>query len=580
MNVVSLGKSLNLIKQLTDISASTVPPVNTPPQKPAFVPSEDIYETAVPESEGVSSAMLCDYIKEIYNNKNINVHSLVVARHGKVLVNIGFDAWDSSVWRCVFSQSKSVTSIAVGMLFEDGLATPNSTLADVFGKRIPALYKSKAKELTLLHLLTMSSGAAFNELMCITTDNWLKGYFTTGFNFEPGEKFNYNSLNTYVLSAAVSVLTGKSMTAYLEERLFKPLGITDYFWEKCPKGAVRGGWGLYIKPVDMAKIGQMMLDGGVWQGKRILSEKYVRAATAKRIDVPKGGGDYDYGLQIWTPRDYNGFLFNGMFGQNMFCFSDSGIIVCVNSGNTDIFQRNDIFPVTHKYFNRQFPDTLPRKRKDEKSLAKLSAELSVYRPRRNKHLYERLFRNRIISRHCSEVGGVYNVTSKDAVSVGLAPILMQVVLNNYTKGTVGYGFGSDEGGFYLDYREETGENRIHIGFDKPCVEDITLMGESLKVAATGEFRYNEDDELVLKVRVDFLEYPFTRNIKFIFKQDRLEVVYRETPGREMLDSINTDGLADKIPAMFSSLTQAGVEQVITRLGNAFERNIYAIKNQQ
>ena len=579
MNVVSLGKAFNLIKQLTDTSAPTVAPVDTPPQKPAFAGTEGVYESALPESEGIPSAMLCEYINEVYCNKNINIHNLVIARHGRVLVNIGFDAWDTSVWRCVFSQSKSITSIAVGMLLEDGLITLNTTLAQIFGKRVPALYKSKAKELTVFHLLTMSSGADFNELQCITTDNWLKGYFTSGFNFEPGEKFNYNSLNTYVLSAAVSVLTGKSMVSYLEERLFDPLGITDYFWEKCPKGADRGGWGLYIKPLDMMKIGQMMMDGGVWQGKRILSEKYVRAATTKRIDVPAGAGDYDYGFQIWTARDYNGFLFNGMFGQNMFCFNDSGIIVCVNSGNTDIFQRNDIFAVTHKYFNRPFPDTLPRKRRESARLARLSAELGEYRPRRNKHLYERLFRRRIISRHCNEVSGVYNVTSKDAVSVGLAPVLMQVVLNNYTKGTVGYGFGSDERGFYLDYREATGENRIHIGFDKPAIEDVTLMGESLKIASVGEFRYNEDDELVLKLRVDFLEYPFTRNIKFIFKEDRLEAVYRETPGREMLDGINTDGIAEKLPAMFSSLTQAGAEQIITRLGNAFERNVYAIKNQ-
>ena len=190
MNVVTLGKSLGFIKQLTDISASTVAPVNTPPQKPAFIPDGDTSVYALPESEGVSSDMLCSYIEEIYNNRSINVQGLIVSRHGKTLLKMGFDSWDSDVWKCAFSQSKSVTSIAIGMLMEDGVLTPNTTVADIFGKKVPALYKSKFKEMTMLHLLNMSSGALFNELMCITTDNWVKGFFTTGSSFAPGEKFN------------------------------------------------------------------------------------------------------------------------------------------------------------------------------------------------------------------------------------------------------------------------------------------------------------------------------------------------------------------------------------------------------
>ena len=578
MNVVTLGKALSFIKQLTDISASTVAPVNTPPQKPEFVPSEDDCVYASPESEGVSSDMLCDYIEEIYNNKSINIQGLIVSRHGKTLLKMGFDSWGSDVWKCAFSQSKSVTTIAVGMLMEDGIITPNTTIADIFGKKIPALYKSKFKDMTLLHLLNMSSGAIFNELMCITTDNWVKGFFTTGSSFVPGEKFNYNSLNTYMLSAAVTVLTGKSMADFLDERLFKPLGITNYFWEKCPKGANRGGWGLFIKPSDLVKIGQMLLQNGEWEGKHILSEKYIKAATEKRIDVPEGAGDYDYGLQIWTARDYNGFLFNGMLGQNMFCFRDSGIIVAVNSGNTDIFQRNDIFPVTHKYFNRKFEDSLPRNRKGEKRLKKLTDTLSHYRPRRNKHLWERIFRKRNIARHCDEIIGDYTVTSKDAVSLGFVPVLMQVILNNYTKGTIGYSFGKDERGLYLIYKENGCEAKLHIGFDAPEKDNIEIMGEKLLCATVGEFRYNEDDDLVLKLRTDILEYPFTRYMKFIFREKGLEVIYRETPGRELLDGVSTDGVTKKMPAVLSSIVQSEGEQIITKLGNAFERSAYAIKN--
>ena len=104
------------------------------------------------------------------------------------------------------------------------------------------------------------------------------------------------------------------------------------------------------------------------------------------------------------------------------------------------------------------------------------------------------------------------------------------------------------------------------------------MGENLLVATTGEFRYNEDDDLVLKLRTDILEYPFTRFMKFIFRGQKLEVVYRETPGRELLDGVSTDGVTKKMPAVLSSIVQSEGEQIITKLGNAFERSAYAVRS--
>ena len=579
MNVVTLGKSLGLLKQLTDPTQATEPIVVTPPQKPEFEPSADDSVYAIPESEGISSRMLAEYITEVYNNKSINVQDIIVARNGKNLLEIGFDARDTETWKCTFSQCKSITGLAVGMLIDDGVITESTTLADIFGKRIPALHKGKAKEITVLHLLTMSAGAVFNEAQCMTTDNWIKGFFTSGWHFDAGERFNYNSLNTYMLSAVVSALTGKTLSAFLDERLFGPLSITNYYWEKCPRGIDKGGWGLYIKPWDMVKIGQLLIDKGIWQGKRIISEEYISRATSKRIDVPSGVGDYDYGFQIWTARDFDGFLFNGMLGQNLFCFRESGIIIAVNSGNTDTFQQNDIFRITHKYFNREFEDALPRDIFGELKLKKTVRELSRFRPRRNRHLYERIFRKKNIAKWCGEICGEYTVTSKDAVSVGVMPVLMQVVQNNYTKGAVAYRFDTGDGRLWLTCAENGCEVRLPVGFDDAIVEYTDIMGEKCCVATTGEFRYNEDDLLVLKVKIDFLEYPYSRMLKFIFEGDRLKVRYTETPGRELLYGFDVVGLTKKLPAVFSSLTQAGAEQVITKLGNSFERTVYAEKMQ-
>ncbi|MBR6514572.1 MAG: serine hydrolase [Clostridia bacterium] len=577
MNVVTLGRSLGLLKQLTDSTAATSAIVQTQPQKPWFEGRASECEYTSPESVGISSDMLYSYITEIYNNKNINVQSIVISRKGRTVVKLGFDGWDADIWKCAFSQSKSITSLAVGMLMGDGLLTPNTTLADIFGKRVPALSKGRFKDMTVLHLLTMSTGALFNEFQCVATDNWIKGFFTSGFSFEPGAEFNYNSLNSYMLSAIVTSLTGKTMSEFLDERLFKPLGITDYFWEKCPKGIDRGGWGLFIKPCDLTKIGQLLLQNGEWEGKRILSEKYVNAATTKRIEVPDSIGEYDYGFQIWTPRNCNGFLFNGMLGQNMFCYRDSGIIVTVNSGNTDMFQNNDLFPITDKYFNTPFADSLPRNKKAEKRLKELTDTLSRYRPSRSRYLYERVFRKSILKKNCQAVRGEYTVTSREAVSVGFMPVLMQTLQNNYTKGTLGYSFGDDEKGFYLIYKEEDGEYKLYVGFDKTEYTDIEIMGEKCRLGVSGEFKYNEDDLLVLKLRADFIEFPYTRYIKFIFTDSGVEAQYRETPGKEVLSGFDMSDVTKKIPSVLSSVTEAGAQQVIAKLGIAFERTLCAEK---
>ena len=88
----------------------------------------------------------------------------------------------------------------------------------------------------------MTSGVTFNESGIVSGNDWLTSYLNSSISGTPGENFQYNSLNTYVLSAIVTERTGQSLTEYLEPRLFAPLGITRYFWETCPKGITKGGW--------------------------------------------------------------------------------------------------------------------------------------------------------------------------------------------------------------------------------------------------------------------------------------------------------------------------------------------------
>jgi len=108
------------------------------------------------------------------------------------------------------------------------------------------------------------------------------------------------------------------MDEYLKPRLFEPLGITDYLWEKCPRGITKGGWGLFMHTEDMAKLGQLYLNKGKWNGKQIIPESWAEASVMKKVDSIEG--TYGYGYQLWMEERPGSFEYNGMLGQNVLIY--------------------------------------------------------------------------------------------------------------------------------------------------------------------------------------------------------------------------------------------------------------------
>lgn len=575
MNIAALGKSIGLAKQLIDPTVVTRPITETKPQKPFFdisVNKEPLFSC---EECGISSDIMINYLRELCTNGDINLQNLLIYRNGRLILELGVKCWRTDVPKNTFSQCKSITGLAIGILIDEGVLTLDTPMTEIFGKSITPIMRFKFKDVTVRHLLTMSSGVLFNEVECMTTDNWLKGCFNSGKFAESGKKFAYNSLNSYILSAAVKELTGQSLSAYLDEKLFGELEITNYFWEKCPNGTEKGGWGLYILPCDMAKLGQLVLDNGRYNGKQLISEEYIKEATKTQINVAPGMGNYDYGYYIWTGRGCNCFLFNGMLGQNMLGYRDNGILVVSNAGNGDAFQQNAFFEITDRYFAKTFPESLPANKRARKRLDKAVKELSTFKHRRNHHLYERIFRKRTIARYSQQICGSYRVVSKEGSSSGIMPLMMQVVQNNYTKGMQYYRFEYTDKALYLICTEKDCETRLKIGFDAPSTERLEIMGEKCLVATTAEFRHNEDDLTVLKLRIDFLEFPYTKTMKFIFDGDMVKIRQGELPGRSLVDKF--DITETKLPDWVTNMAAAGVENIQSKLAAAFEVTVRAKK---
>jgi len=445
----------------------------------------------------------------------------MILRRGRVLCEAAFGSRTLLAPTYTFSACKSVVSLAVGLLVGDGALAVTDKVCDFF-EDVPGL-RRRLKDLTVEDLLTMRAGLLFTEAEALTETDWVRRFLGAAQKSEPGTEFFYNSLNTYLLSAIVCRKTGKGLTDFLRERLFSHMGITDVLWEKCPMGVEKGGWGLYIRPEDAAKLGQLVMDGGLWRGRRLLSEAYLTAALTPHAIPPASTGDFNYGYQIWVGRRENTFLFNGMLGQNVLGFRDSGILVVTNAGEDTDFQESRYFEIVSRYFGGAFPDTLPP---DPAGAAQLAAAV------RQRSAY---------SRHAETVeqageraepflNRAFATEDPRASSVGLLPVVLQALHNNYTQGVESVAVSVRDGLPELIYREKGAVYRLPVGLGAPRVSVLDFRGDAYQVAALGRFTHDEEERPVFYIRLDFLETPCVRIVKLVLEGDRMVLKQTETPG--------------------------------------------------
>lgn len=274
---------------------------------------------SVPEAEGVDPAGIRNFIQAIEGSRH-ELHSLMILRHGKVVTEGWWAPYRCEFNHGMYSMSKSFTSTAIGFAVAEKRLTVNDRVISFFPDDLPEKVSDRLKSMTVKHLLTMSEGQARGATSkAIASDDWVKNFLKQPLINEPGSVFSYNSASTYMLSAIVQQLTGQTVLDYLKPRLFQPLGIGGMYWESCPKGINTGGWGLHIRTEGLAHLGQLYLQKGLWNGKRILPAAWIEEATSKQIQQPKtaqSNPDWvqGYGYQFWRCRHglYRG---DGAFGQ-------------------------------------------------------------------------------------------------------------------------------------------------------------------------------------------------------------------------------------------------------------------------
>lgn len=293
---------------------------------------------ASPESKGVSSKAIRSFLQAA-NTSGIDWHSFMLLRHGHVIAEGWWKPFEPQFKHTLYSLSKSFTSTAIGLLVKEGKLKVDEPVISFFKDEIPAMPDDNLKKMKVKSLLTMNTGHAEDTMPKLRESNkpWTTTFLEQPVKFEPGSHFLYNTGATYMLGAIVHKITGQILEDYLAPRLFQPLEITGYDWEKSPQGLNTAGYGLRIKSEDIAKFGQLYLQKGKWNGKEILSEAWVDEATSYQTKSQEGDGDWaqGYGYQFWRckPGFYRA---DGAFGQ--FCFvmpeQDAVLVITSESWNT------------------------------------------------------------------------------------------------------------------------------------------------------------------------------------------------------------------------------------------------------
>jgi CubicO group peptidase (beta-lactamase class C family)/NADH:ubiquinone oxidoreductase subunit len=301
---------------------------------------------SAPEAQGVSSAGIEAFVTAISNEAKQEPHSLMILRHGVIVAEGWWAPYKPNLNHGLYSLSKSFTSTAAGLAVAEGKLSVDDKVISFFPDKLPAEVSENLAAMRVRHLLSMSTGQGRDPTgEMVRSSDWITRFFAEPVVHEPGGQFLYNSGATYMVSAIVQKVTGKTLLTYLNEKLLAPLGAGGATWDVCPAGINTGGWGLSVQTETLARFGQMYLQKGHWAKVPLLTESWVEEATRAHIQQPlpaKPGRPHEandwvqgYGYQFWRCT-HNAFRGDGAYGQFMVVMPEQDAVVVITGESDDL----------------------------------------------------------------------------------------------------------------------------------------------------------------------------------------------------------------------------------------------------
>ena len=486
--------------------------------------SKSIPRANSPKEVGVSSKIVKDFLDDA-SEMGYEYHSLMVIRHGKVAVEWYNEPYNKDTPQSVYSISKSFTSTAIGFAINEGLITLDTKLIDIFPDYPPKKPDERYEKLTVHNLLRMSSGKQPSFLSDKSKIDWIEDYINSPWVFEPGEKFLYINENIFMLSAIINRVTGMTMREYLTPRLFLPLGIAFPFWETDRNGVEAGGWGLYLKTEDIAKLTLCYLQKGMYNGVQVIPEEWTELATKKQIDNsynrPGTDASCGYGYCFWKNSiDESSFRADGMFSQFGIGIPEYDAVVVVTSSVTD---ETGCLKYLFNYFPRAFEEA----EENEEQIVNTKVEplFTSDRP-----ATEKIINDRYIKFHKKLLLNLVGFP------VSVLPMAVVYMLTDKPGNIDMVKFDFHEKECKMKWSEGLETNSITLGLDGHYrYSKITLGNIDFTVCANG--LWIDDESLLVTIRP--IQTVAKRNLIFEFRpKDKVIMLPSSSPsGGEILSNL-------------------------------------------
>src|SRR6201996_666641 len=290
---------------------------------------------STPEAQGIDSGAISALVDAL-EQRGLGPHSLMILRHGTVVAEGWWAPYEAARPHIMFSVSKSFTATAVGIAQDEGRLSVDEPILSFFPSYATDQVRANVAGLKLRHVLAMATGHAVDTMTimrALPDEDWVKLFLEVPVEYPPGTHFLYNSGASFVLAAAVTARTGQPVVDYLGPRLFEPLGIQPPAWETNRRGINLGASGLRLRTEDMARLGQLYLQRGRWEGRQLLSEAWVEEATRSHVANFSDAPDWKagYGFQFWRSQ-HDSYRADGAYGQFVLVLPHQDLVVAITSG--------------------------------------------------------------------------------------------------------------------------------------------------------------------------------------------------------------------------------------------------------
>ena len=294
-------------------------------------PLDDIPSLAMPFVNKKVNPMAIARLFEKAKERKVDLHAFEVYKDNELMIRMSLPPYDCTDKTHYYSMSKSFVSTAVGLACDEGLLSVKDRIVDLFPDKCPEKISENMAKCTVGHVLAMDSGLHRESFSKVNpAEDVIAAFLDGNFEYEPGTHFHYDTGATTFLAAIVKKVTGLSVFDYLDRKMFRYLNIRDVYWFTTRDGTMQGGVGFHGSCDDAAKLGLLYLNRGVWNGRRILSEKWIDDASAVHSDN-RGFNEWidwnsGYGYQFWR-NSRGGYRADGASGQYSIIMPDKNMVV-------------------------------------------------------------------------------------------------------------------------------------------------------------------------------------------------------------------------------------------------------------